>query len=376
MEITVVGCGAVTAVGQGIDSLRAAIRANSSGLRSCARFKTPIYQSDILGAVPNGGLVDDPVFHLADLALREARAQAAATLDKFPPARIGFVLSTTKANIEALERLIDGRPCSESAQKHLQAHGLAADLAATHGAAGPVQTISLACVSGIVAIQQAAKLLQRDAVDAVLVVGVDCLSPFVAAGFSALRALDPLGCRPFDRDRNGLSLGESGAALVLARGHGEITICGWGGSNDANHLTGPARDGSGLVLAMRRALKAAKISPRDIGYVNAHGTGTPYNDAMESLALRSVFGDECPPVSASKGMLGHTLGAAGIVETIICILAAQEQLLPGTPRLTAPADGAPTQLLKEPRAATNLRHILKLGTGFGGVNAALVLRHG
>ena len=182
--VTIAGCGAITAVGETVDSLRAAMRTNASGLRPCARFTGAAYQSNVLGAIPAGVDGDDPVFQLADRALREARAQAAAVLDKVSPSRIGLVLATTKANIEALERLTDSRPCSDTARRHLQAHLLAADLAAAHGAAGPVQCISLACVSGLVAITQGAKLLQRGAADAVLVVGADCLSPFVVAGFS------------------------------------------------------------------------------------------------------------------------------------------------------------------------------------------------
>jgi 3-oxoacyl-[acyl-carrier-protein] synthase II len=217
-------------------------------------------------------------------------------------------------------------------------------------------------------------------VDAVFVVGVDHLSAFVVAGFTALKALDPKGCRPFDRDRCGLSPGEAGAAIVLVRANRAppvaIRIHGWGGSNDANHLTGPSRDGSGLALAIRRALETARLQPQDIAYVNAHGTGTPYNDAMESLALRAVFGEPCPPVSGAKGMLGHTLGAAGVVETILCVLAMQERLLPGTPGLAMPAEGAPASLLREPRAVARLNHVLKLNTGFGGVNGALILGHG
>ncbi|HEY2952232.1 MAG TPA: beta-ketoacyl-[acyl-carrier-protein] synthase family protein, partial [Verrucomicrobiae bacterium] len=213
-----------------------------------------------------------------------------------------------------------------------------------------------------------------------LVLGVDHLSAFVVAGFTALKAIDPNGCRPFDRDRCGLSPGEASAAMVLVRAdyapRSAITINGWGGSNDANHLTGPSRDGSGLALAIRRALDAAGLQPHDIEYVNAHGTGTPYNDAMESLAMHAVFGEQCPPMSGSKRMLGHTLGAAGVVETILCALAMQERLLPGTPGLTVPAKGAPASLLREPRSVAGLNHVLKLNTGFGGVNGALILGHG
>lgn len=380
--VAIAGCGAVTAVGHGVAALRSALHANGSGLFPCPRFDSPRFQSSVVGAVPQNGsgvAQDDPACHLATEALHEACEQARARLESIPAERIGLVLSTTKANIEALERVANGRPCSDVARRHLQADLLAADLAAAHGAKGSVQSVSVACVSGLIALQQGAKLIQRGDADAVFVVGVDHLSAFVVAGFTSLKAIDPIGCRPFDRDRCGLSPGEAGAAIVLVRGAQNstpaITIRGWGTSNDANHMTGPSRDGSGLALAIRLALSSARLQSTDIDYVNAHGTGTTYNDAMESLAMRAVFGDSCPPVSGFKGMLGHTLGAAGIVETILCVLALQDHLLPGTPRLSVAAEGTPESLLREPRPAVRLNHVLKLNTGFGGINGALVLCH-
>jgi 3-oxoacyl-(acyl-carrier-protein) synthase len=380
----IVGCGAITPVGVGVDALLAAMRANTSGLRACERFTAPRFQSAIVGAALTENDADDPAHLLATEALCQARAQAQPVLSSITAERIGLVLSTTKANIAALERLADGRPCSDSARRHLQGDLLADDLAAEHGARGPAQCVSLACVSGLVALQQGAKMIQRGAADAVFVVGVDHLSAFVVAGFSALKAIDPGGCRPFDRDRCGLSPGEAGAAIVLcgndalvaANRDRIIKIRGWGGSNDANHLTGPSRDGSGLTQAIRSALGMAKLQPHEIDYVNAHGTGTPYNDAMESMALRAVFGETCPPVSGLKGMLGHTLGAAGMIETIACVLAMQNNFLPGTPRVKLAAEGTPASLVHEPRPVTKLNHVLKLNTGFGGVNGALILSHG
>ena len=381
--VSIAGCGAITAVGCGLDALRSALRANASGLRPCDRFNSPRFQSNIVGSAPgngDGADLDDPAWRLAADALRQAREQARDIVAAIPAERIGLVLSSTKANIEALERHAANRPCSDAARRHLRADLLAADLAATHGAKGPVQCVSVACVSGLVAVQQGAKLIERGAADAVLVVGVDHLSAFVVAGFSALKAMDPTGCRPFDRDRRGLSPGEAGAAIVLARADRvpppAITLRGWGGSNDANHMTGPTRDGSGLAQAIRAALEMAGLQPAQIDYVNAHGTGTPYNDAMESAALRAVFGQRCPPTSGSKGMLGHTLGAAGVVETILCAVAMQERWLPGTPRLNVAAVGAPASLVLQPRSVARLDHVLKLNTGFGGVNGALILRHG
>jgi len=377
-EVVIAGCGVISAVGCGVEPLRAALQNNVSGLRASEKFNTSRFQSSIVGAAPRNN-DDDPAWFLAAEALQQARTAAGGMLAGIPAARTGLVLSTTKANIEALERVAANRPCSEAARRHLRADLLAVDLAAAHGAGGPVQAVSVACVSGLVAIAQGAKLIQRGEADAVLVVGVDCLSEFVVAGFTALKALDPQGCRPFDRDRCGLSPGEAGAAVVLLRADGfsqpAIAIRAFGGSNDANHLTGPSRDGSGLAQAIYTALGAAKLSPAEIDFVHAHGTGTSYNDAMESLALKTVFGDACPPVIGAKGMLGHTLGAAGVIETICCVLAMQNDFLPGTPRLSVLAEGAPKSLLREPRFGVRLKNVLKLNTGFGGMNGALILSH-
>ena len=255
---------------------------------------------------------------------------------------------------------------------------LAADLATDADTGGPVQCVSVACISGLLAIQQGARQIQEGLADLVFVVGVDVLSHFVLAGFTSLKSLDPEGCRPFDTGRVGLSVGEAGAAVVLARkefaGEDSVVVSGWGTSNDANHLTGPSRDGSGLASAITRALATAGCESADIDYIHLHGTGTPYNDAMESLAVRRVFGEKAPPCSSSKGMLGHTLGAAGVLETILCALAMRANLLPGTPRLSEPDPVAPGSVLALPRQMEKLERVLKVNCGFGGTNSALVLK--
>ena len=378
-NVAIAGCGAITAVGCGLEPLLVALQKNFSGLRPSEKFTSPRFQSNSVGATPRNFEDENPAWFLASETLIQAREASQSILEKIPAERTGLVLSTTKANIEALERISENRPCSETARRHLQANLLAADLAAAHGARGPVQTVSVACVSGLMAIQQGVRMIQRDEADAVLVVGVDCLSEFVVAGFTALKALDPLGCRPFDAARCGLSPGEAGATMVLVRAdlvlQPSITIRGFGSSNDANHLTGPSRDGAGLARAIQAALQSAKFSQAEIDYVHAHGTGTSYNDAMESLALKTIFGEACPAVSGSKGMLGHTLGAAGVIETICCVLALQNNFLPGTPRLSVAAEGTPINLVYEPRISVALKNVLKLNTGFGGMNGALILGH-
>src|SRR5271154_528233 len=257
----IAGCGAITAAGCGADKLLAALRANASGLRACEKFNSSRFQSNIVGAAPINLDDENPAWFLATEALKEARESSRNILEKISSERIGLVLATTKANVEALERISENHPCSDLARRHLQGNFLAEDLAKEFGAHGPIQCVSTACVSGLIAISQGAKIIQRGEADAVFVVGVDCLSEFVVAGFTALKAIDPNGCRPFDAARCGLSPGEAGAALVLVRKdfapQSPIKIHAFGGSNDANHLTGPSRDGSGLAQAIRSALASA-----------------------------------------------------------------------------------------------------------------------
>lgn len=387
-KIAIAGCGVVTAAGLGMEALQRAVFSNASALQRRELLIGKTSQSVVAGFVADeitaqlrgadAAHADSRAFLFAAAALREAVKNAATILDSVPATRRGFVLSTTKANIEALDKLVRQQPVSAVAQRQIQPAFLAADLAAVFDCRGPVQCVSAACISGLSALQQGAAFIQRGIADVVFVAGVDLISQFVLSGFNSLKSLDPEGCRPFDKSRIGLSLGEGAAAIILVKREllaaPAILLSGCGTSNDANHLTGPSRDGSGLALAIQRALAQARIAPDNIGYVNAHGTGTPYNDAMESLALRSVFGDRVPPFSSSKGIFGHTLGMAGVLETALCVAAQQNNLLPGTPRLRERDPVAPDSLLVEPRAVANLNYILKINCGFGGTNAALVLQ--
>ena len=406
-KVAIAAGGAVTALGLGLELLEQAVLGNATGLRHCPHLEGKGYQSSVCGFVPDDvwrqlrehdpAHADAPAFLLADAALREAQlklrncrresdsgfldAQTGGcernSLHAIPSSRRGLVLSTTKADITALERAFHQQPCSVTAQRHLFPALLAADLAATHNIAGPVQCVSIACISGLLAIQQGALLIQEDKADLVFVVGVDLLSDFVLSGFTTLKSMEQAGCRPFDANRKGLSLGEGSGAVALMRrealASSALVVAGWGSSNDANHLTGPSRDGSGLALAMKRALKKAGVTPNAIDFVHAHGTGTSYNDAMEGMALRSVFGAHVPQFCSSKGLFGHTLGAAGVLETLVCHTAARHQVLPGTPGLQIPDPSVPDSLLRTPRPAASLRCLMKMNAGFGGTNAALIM---
>jgi len=388
-DITVVlaGCGALAAPGRGLAPLHRAVATNASALqrRECEIGKTR--PSVLAGFVPRDVLeqlrgadefhAGSRAFLFAAAALREAVANAGEAVAGVPRHRRGLVLSTTKANIEALDQLAAPQPLSEVAVRHLQPALLAADLADAFAGGGPVQCVSAACISGLLALQQGAAMIRRRLADVVLVAGVDLISRFVLTGFNTLKSLAPDGCRPFDQARAGLSLGEGAGAIVLARAElaapPRIRLVSTGTSNDANHLTGPSRDGSGLALAIRRALAAAGLTPEQIDFLNAHGTGTPYNDNMEALAFRAVFGGRVPPFNASKGIFGHTLGVAGILETILCVWALQNRMLPGTPRLQTRDPVAPDSLVAQPRPAARLDRVLKVNCGFGGTNAALIL---
>jgi 3-oxoacyl-(acyl-carrier-protein) synthase len=382
----IAGTGAITALGRGIAPLLVALRANASGLRAQPGLEGRGYGSTVVGRIPEsvesavaagcGAPEDARAFRLAHEAMLQA--VAGTVWHDCPPARRSLVLATTKGDLPAFERLQRGDSCSPAARRHAQPALLAADLGVALEVQGPIRCVSVACVSGLLALQLGARLIQRDAAEVALVVGVDLLSHFVLAGFTSLKSLDPEGCRPFDQNRVGLTIGEAGAAILMTRPPPDCgpgwRLTGWGSSNDANHLTGPSRDGSGLALAMQRTLTAAALDPDEITYLHAHGTGTPYNDAMEAHAIRRVFADALPRFSSSKGLFGHTLGAAGVLETLLCLNALDDGWLPGTPRLADPDPLTPPTVLREPLPVAAPHSFMKVNCGFGGANAAVVLR--
>ena len=216
-----------------------------------------------------------------------------------------------------------------------------------------------------------------------LVVCLDLVSEFVFSGFSALQALSPSVCRPFDRNRDGLTLGEGGAALLLMsreraarEGRPELGIvAGWGAANDATHITAPARDGCGLIQSVRQALGRAGIEPEQIAAISAHGTATPYNDQMELTAFRALFGERSLPVHSVKGSIGHTLGAAGGIEVALGLRCLEAGTMPPTVGLLE-VEEAGAGLVSNRQQPILGNYLLSTNSGFGGVNAALILRRG
>jgi 3-oxoacyl-[acyl-carrier-protein] synthase-1 len=239
-----------------------------------------------------------------------------------------------------------------------------------------ILAVSNACASGAVGVASAKELIEDgDSEDAILF-GYDGVSRFVLSGFAALSALSKSGARPFDAARDGLSLGEAAGLCRLQRGEarpGDISVAGVGSSNDANHRTGPSRTGEGLLAAARSALEDAGLGPRDVGFVKCHGTATVYNDAMEAKALKNLFGNSIPPCVSFKGALGHTSGGGSLVEMIIAAEILKRKQVPPTVGFSTRGVDEPipvseaTQTFRQPVA-------LCLSAGFGGVNAAIVLR--
>ncbi len=288
-----------------------------------------------------------------------------------------LMTATTKGCIDTLERVCKGLP-GEVADLPISAP--LSWLAAKLGIRRPGVNINDACASSTVAAARAAAMIASGAAECVLVVCMDLASEFAFSGFSALQALDPAGSRPFDRDRNGLSLGEGGAALLMmsaerARREGISpigSVAGWGVANDATHITAPARDGCGLALAVRLALVKAGIGPDDVAAVNAHGTGTVYNDRMELTAFEAVFGARTFPLNSIKGAIGHTLGAAGGIEAALALRALSDRTLPPTAGFREPEEGCRPSISALPQPIGG-RYLLSTNSGFGGINAALVL---
>jgi 3-oxoacyl-[acyl-carrier-protein] synthase II len=266
---------------------------------------------------------------------------------------------------------------------HYQAQRQGLDLADAFGFTGPVIMIVNACASGANAIGHAWELLRRGHADRVLTGGYDALSQLVFSGFDALQALSPTQCRPFDADRDGLALGEGAAVFALetedsARRRGVPIlgeIAGYGAAHDPHHLTQPHPEGTAALSAMMAACKSAGLRPDQIGYINAHGTGTPLNDSAEAAAINRWAGEHASgiAVSSTKAVIGHLLGAAGAVEAAVCLMALQGQWLPPTRTILNPD---PIVRFSIPRQATSasFTYALTNSFGFGGANASLILR--
>ena len=355
--------------GLGIEPLWKALIEKRSALKPATRFDTANFAASNSAEIE---LVADAADSLVWALMEPLRDEIADWNSDH------LVLATTKGEIDLLEREIRGNslnPTNSRGGESPLGRFLKKALRFFNIPDGTL--VSAACASSNIALHRAAEMLLAGKCSRPVVLGIDIVSKFVFSGFSALQALSPTdSVRPFDKNRNGLLPGEACAAALLEVSsspppRGSAEIAGWGVSTDANHVTGPSRDGSGLAKAVRSAIDSAGIAPEDIACVCAHGTATVYNDAMEMRAFSTLF-QRPVPVFSVKGAFGHTMGAAGILETIISAKALGEGMAPPTVGLSTPDDLADGWV--SPNSA-NIADgaILNVNSGFGGINAALIL---
>jgi 3-oxoacyl-[acyl-carrier-protein] synthase-1 len=318
-------------------------------------------------------------------ALHEIRPAVDAAIARVGPARVAIVLGGSTSGVREGEAALRVRRSTGQwpegydfrQQELASASSFLAWLLAT---AGPAHVISTACSSGAKALASAARLLQAGLADMVIAGGVDTLCRFTLAGFMALESVSAERCNPMSANRDGINLGEGAALFVMSREAGPVRLAGWGETSDAHHISSPDPTARGAIDAIHQALARARISAVQVDYVNLHGTATPQNDVMESLALTQTLGAEVP-VSSTKPLTGHALGAAGAIEAAFCWLTLVDNplgLLPPhwwdgevDPRLPGLRLVSPGERLGRP-----LHHVLSNSFGFGGSNASLLLGQG
>ena len=387
-RVVVTGLGAVSPHGIGVKAFWSGLAGGTCAIRELSVIETDGFRCRIGGEVPEvvaGSARRTRADRFAAAAAEEALNDAGLAADEREEAAL-IVGAVGGGMLEAEEwywAASRGRntrvvPAVRSVLPCAHADTLAARLRVR----GPRHTVVTACSSGAVAVAEAAALIADGVVDVALAGGVDSITRICFMGFNALKLLDPAACRPFDRDRRGMSIGEGAGFLVLedavaARARGVrayAELAGYGMTTDAYHITAPEPEGDGMVRAIRAALRAARQSPAGVQYVNAHGTGTPQNDRVEARALERVFGEGALLVSSTKSMIGHTMAAAGSLEAIATLLALGHGVVPPTANLKEPDPDVHFDCV--PRAAREapLDCAISNSFGFGGQNVTLLFR--
>jgi 3-oxoacyl-(acyl-carrier-protein) synthase len=384
----VTGIGIVAAPGFGVDEVWRAIEGGRCGLSPMDLFESPRYgpvlsgeiRRDLreLGAPLRGSRSD----RLGWLAARQAIESSKINLRDCGD-RAGVLLGASVGGSFDCERfltaLIKRRKMRARPARFYECDSAIQIIADDFGLYGPSMAVATACSSGALAIATAADLIMTGEADVMLAGGADSLSRMTWGGFHSLLLVDSAGCRPFDANRAGMSLGEGAAILVIeaeqsARARGATILArltGWGASCDAHHATAPHPQGAGAAAAMQAALRRAGFEPAAIDYVNAHGTGTRDNDVAEANALKSVFGQRVPPVSSTKRFFGHSLAASGAIEAAVCIEALRRGQMPPNPGFTTLDPTIGIEPVREMKAAS-LSHVMSNSFGFGGNNAVLI----
>lgn len=378
-------------LGRGLQATREAIVARRSGLAPCAfdtvRLDTWVGEVAGLDAIawPAALEAHDCRNHrIAELALHADRfeARVAEAAARHGPARVGVFVGTSTSGILETERAYrardprDGRlPAGFRYAERHNTGALAAFVRARLGLTGPAWVTSAACASSAKVFATAQRLIAAGAIDAAVVGGVDSLCLTTLHGFASLELVSAQPCRPFDAARDGISIGEAAGFALLDRARaddpaGTLRLLGAGESSDAHHMSSPHPTGEGARRAMAQALAGAGLVPADVDYVNLHGTATPNNDTAEAQAVSAIFGGAVP-CSSTKGATGHTLGAAGAIEAVLCLIALEDGRMPGGLHTVDPDQALGCRYLTD-NVEAPLRHVLSNSFGFGGANCSLV----
>lgn len=391
-RVAVVAAGIVSPLGFGLEETLGALREANDCVAEVTAFEVGRCRCHTAGQVPDARLAEADrhqrhperlhrVARMMILALKEALDQAG----DFQPELT--VVGTTSGGMTFGEQYY--RDLKTGRRPSRQAPSLIAnytpqkpvmDAQAAFGISAPCQIIANACASGTNAIGHAFNCVRSGRYQRVLTGGYDAISELVFVGFDSLQASTPDRCRPFDSERSGMVLGEGAAVLALenldaAKERGATILAeviGYGISTDNFHLTQPDPTGGGARRAMEAALRSGGISPAEIDYINAHGTATPFNDAAEGKAIAELFSGV--PVSSTKGMMGHSLGAAGAIEAVISLLALRHQLLPPNINFRQGDAGLDLNIVANASQTGKVRTVLSNSFGFGGTNASVILR--
>lgn len=384
--VSITGLGIICAIGNDATMVLDSLRTGKSGIRSMKYLESkhadlPVGEVQLSNDEMKAMLgIDDPspmsrTSLMGAIAIRQALQQAGIT--GLSGKRVAVISGTTVGGMDVTEKFFDRMKTDDSLLYLPQDNECGKSTIEMAEMAGIKHaeccTISTACSSALNSIILGSEMLKRDEVDIVIAGGSEALSIFHLNGFNTLMILDKERCRPFDDTRAGLNLGEGAAFVILEKNAANSLayVAGYGNRCDAFHQTASSEDGEGAYLAMTEAISMAGLKPAEIQYVNAHGTGTPNNDPSESQALKRVFGEQMPAVSSTKSFTGHTTSASGSIETVLCILAMQNGIIPGNLgwKNQMPGGIVPTLGVEN----VELNHVICNSFGFGGNDSSLVI---
>ncbi len=406
-RVVVTGLGVVTSIGHTVDAFWASLVAGRGGIHRIALFDPKDFASQIGAEVrewdaadhmdPKEARRNDRYTHFGFVAAKQAVADAGLDMAKEDGDRVGVIVGSGIGGMYTYESQLKvltergPRRVSPFTIPSLIGNMCSGLVAIELGARGPNFGVVSACATGTHALGEAAHMIRRGDADVMVAGGSEAaITPFAYASFCSMKAMSTrnespeTACRPFDRGRDGFIMGEGAGVLVLeslehAQARGARIYCelaGYAATCDAFHITQPDPEGKGLSMAMTRALASAAVTPDEIDYINAHGTSTPYNDKFETLAIKKVFGDHARkvPISSTKSMTGHLLGAAGGIESVICVKTIQAQVIAPTINLVDPDPECDLDYVPNVARAAKVRTVLSNNLGFGGQNASVVFR--